>query len=130
MKKFLFFVVAIGCLAFIGCSKEDDESNESIKEQLIGTWGRTAVESSGNTTITIEQIQTFNINNTAYTSAKVYLNGSLMQSKSFEYTYTCKGDMLYMTGKDSGTTQAYRVSITGKTMSMTGDDGILTFTKQ
>lgn len=45
MKKLLLLVAAIGCVAFTGCSKDDDESN-NLKEQIIGTWDATAVQFS------------------------------------------------------------------------------------
>lgn len=117
-------------LTFTACSSDDDEKQPDYPS-IIGTWTRTAVEtSSGNTSITIEQTQIFRADNTATGKVYMYLNNNLMQQKTFEYTYTYNGSVLKMTSKDDGTSQTFSVSISNNTLTMTGDDGTLTFTRK
>lgn len=116
-------------LTFTACGGDDDD--EPDYPSIVGTWSRVvSQEQIGNGTMKIIQTQIFNANGTAQGIASVYLDNNLYQEKKFDYTYTYNGKTLKMTGKDSGTTQTFSVTISNNTMTMVGDDGTFTFTRK
>lgn len=129
MKKvFSLMLLLATMLTFTACSSDDEP--EVSYPSIVGTWTRTVSQQQiGDGTMTVTQTQIFRKDKTATGLAEMYLNDKLYQSKSFEYTYVYDGKTLKMTGKDSGETKVFNVSISDNRLTMSGSGGTFVLTK-
>lgn len=111
-----------------GC--EDKNEPEDKSSQLIGTWYISETTSGDYVSVRIEQSYTFRTNKTATAKMQGYMNNTLMTEKIFEYTYSFNGKILSLKNVDSGKTSTYTATISGRTLTIKGNDGEMVYHKR
>lgn len=117
-------------ISFTACG--GDEPKEYEDTSIIGTWIRQEVISSSSDYITtiIKQTQIFRTDKTCSATVEIYINDKFQRGYGYNYTYSYNGKILKLTGGESGKTSTYSAKIIGDKLSITNDDGTLTFTRQ
>ncbi len=118
MKSFKYLMVMFIALsvAVTSCNEDDDDA---MGNPIVGSWALS--ESEGGFEVSI--LATFNENGTGTLKATVAIGGE-SQSESEPFTWSTDGDQLTMTM--DGETEVSTYSISGNTLTITDDEGVVT----
>lgn len=101
MKSFVFILlVSITSLSIVSCSKDDDDTNTN-NAQLIGTWLLTGESENGESLELGECDFIITITNTQIISED-FSGDNCMESDTFTTGYSRNGNIITITGEDSG----------------------------
>lgn len=89
MKKTIYFLTALlSFVLFTNCSS-DDGNNSTYPESVTGTtWYRQETVNQSGQSVTIDFHLVFETNNTGYLEAETNSAGGVVQTYSFDYTYS------------------------------------------
>ena len=135
MKNFRFIsilsVAVIAMLTLMSCDKDDDSPAKDVDSSIVGEWGindvsnnelfleRLNLKANGAFTVTDYQAVGENLNN----------GGSITDMEKAEYsgTYTATNGQLKMSA--NGKSVSYTYAVLGNKMTLTGNDGSVTYDK-
>ena len=121
MKK-IGIILLLMMVTLVSCSKDDDEN---VVNPLIGTWEYNVTYTEEN--IIIEQVVTFNANNTGLLTVTGTFQGGVPTIETNNFTWKTNGNKLTIIIDNE--TQVGTYTISGNKLSMTFDGETLIFTR-
>jgi uncharacterized lipoprotein NlpE involved in copper resistance len=122
MRNFKYLAVLFVALS-VGISCTDDDDDGMVGNPILGSWSLTEAEGEFEFSI----LATFEENGTGILTATVSIAGE-SQSESDNFTWSTDADQLTMTM--NGETEVSTYSISGDTLSITDDEGLVTELKR